>query len=328
MSRRTLRVEGCGGKRARQRRWDRLGRARRCVEAWPALLVLTSCGTTGVVPANTPIALERSCPADEAFDGKRCVRLSADLAALERGAAALTAFDGERALALLGEAAEGGPYKHRDHMHLYENLGIAHAYLGAEEASISAFDRLLALSPGHAVSYTLSPKVTFLFERARARASERATPGIRVSWPRDLSVDRPVPLDIQVVADPLRMLARARLFSRVAGTKAFTQRDFALRPRGDYLKLTLPAPAPAARNNRTLEIYLIGFDSRGNEVFTWGDDRRPNQLELAYQPPKRWYQRWWVWALAGGIVAGATGAGVYAATHEPPSTVDADVVVR
>ena len=51
-------------------------------------------------------------------------------------------------------------------------------------------------------------------------------------------------------------------------------------------------------------------------------------MPLRYDPPTRWYRKWWVWAVAGGGVAVGTGVGVYAAVWQPSDTLDAPVGVR
>src|SRR5688572_29310831 len=93
--------------------------------------------------------------------------------ALDQGAKALVDFRPEEAIVLLERAKTEGPYGYDDHAKLYEQLGIAYAYLDRSEDALAAFDMLLAIDPTRAISYTLSPKVTFLFEQARSKAGAR-----------------------------------------------------------------------------------------------------------------------------------------------------------
>src|SRR5262249_20539762 len=86
---------------------------------------------------------------------------------LAEGSKALSDFRPAEALELLEKAKSEGPYDHEHCVQLHEQLAIAQAYLGKTEDSQHEFEMMLALEPGRSISYTLSPKVTFPFERAR-----------------------------------------------------------------------------------------------------------------------------------------------------------------
>lgn len=276
--------------------------------------------------SSSTIALEARCPLGAVWTSNGCKKLSAQMAALETGERDLQLFRAREALEHLDRARRLGPYRYDDYVRLHEQLGVANSYLERKKAALAAFEKLLALAPGYAISYTLSPKTTFLFEKARALAARRQRAQMRVSWPRGLRVDLPIPIDVEVVADPERCLSRARLFWRVDG-KRTQHADFALAPAGQFRRLVLPPQVPDARRARQLSVYLAAYDERGNEVFRSATQSRPYRLPLAYQPPVRWYNRWWVWVAAGAVVALGTGVSVYAAIREPPSAVSGSFVV-
>lgn len=244
---------------------------------------------------------------------------------LERGAAALASFQVNEALPLLEEARTKGPLPYADHVRLWEQLGIAYAYLGREESALDAFDMLLALAPAHLLSYALSPKVTFLFERARARAAGRAATTVDVSWPYELEVSEPVPIDVEVVNDPRGLLARARLFVRRRGDDDWRVLDLVLPTLGDRRRVFLPALRSA--RPEVIEIWLVAFDRAGNEVLQWAGPSRPRAIALSYRPPTPWYRRWWVWAIVGGALTAGTGTTVYLMSQEPPDVVGGDFTV-
>jgi len=75
----------------------------------------------------------------------------------------------------------------------------------------------------------------------------------------------------------------------------------------------------------SLELYLKAFDRTGNEVLVWADPTRPREIPLRYDPPTPWHRRWWVWAIAGTVVAGVTGVIVYETTLAPPDKVGGTV---
>ncbi|RMH38864.1 MAG: hypothetical protein D6689_18210 [Deltaproteobacteria bacterium] len=293
-----------------------------------AVAVALAAGSGGCARRATPTlpaaALRPPCDAGTYFDGRRCAPRGDAADRIARGAALLADFQVDAALAELEAARDGGPLAYADHVRLYEQLGIAYAYLERDDDALAAFATLLRLDPGHLLSYTLSPRVTFLFERARRTAGE--APAIDVQWPRQLDVARPVPIDVEVVADPAGSLARAELYVRERGTGGFRVVDVPLESPGRYRRVILP-PAGGDRP-ATLEVYATALDARGNEVLVWAGRDRPREIPLGYTPPTPWYRKWWVWAVAGTTVAAATGATVFAITRSPPATLDGDFSLR
>jgi hypothetical protein len=223
------------------------------------------------------------------------------------------------ALALLDRVRRRGPHSHAVLVRLYEQLGIAYAYLEREPEALAAFDRLLALSPGHLLSYTLSPKATFVFERARKSAAGRPAPTIDVRWPRNADVSEPLPVDIEVVTDPPGFLHSAQLHVRTRGAAAYATVDLELPVAGDSRRVLLPAVASG--RPEVLQLFLTAFDGDGNEVLQWADPVRPRELPLGYEAPQRWYRQWWVWAVAGSVLAAGTGVTVYLLSREPSGTI-------
>ena len=161
--------------------------------------------------------------------------LCADPSALEQGAQAVKELRANEAIVLLEKARTEGPWSYAEHARLYEQLGIAYSYEGRSNEALAAFQTLLAIDPGHALAYTLSPKVTFLFEKARDQARTRAAPAIDVSWPRDGKIDAAVPVTVEVVADPAGWMKRVVLSYRVKGEPTFRLLDGELPPVGRYL---------------------------------------------------------------------------------------------
>lgn len=290
---------------------------------WPVLVCavgLVGCGASAKSP-KAPVATPRAiCSPQTFWDGERCKERQPDAARdLAAGVEALAGFRVEQALGLLQRARDGGPHLREHYVRVHEQIGIAHAYLGAEQSALDAFDMLLSLAPGHLLSYTLSPKATFVFERARARFQEQPRPTLDVSWPRDLDVDRPVPIEIEVVADPKSFLKRAELRIRRRGSDRFDAIDLRLPAQG-YQQVVIPALN--TRKPEVLELYVSAFDDRGNEVFQWAGPERPREIPLGYRPPVPWYRNWWVWATIGGVVAASTGTIVYLVGRDPPDTID------
>jgi len=286
-------------------------------------IILGGCGSRAPVRGTLPTP---KCGASSYFDGRECRLRRRAAADIDSGTRALGDFHVDEALAHLDRARAKGPLEYEEQLRLYEQLGIAYSYLGREDEAMRAFDTLLTLAPGYLLPYTLSPKATFVFERARKLAKTRATTAIDVSWPRRLKVNDAVPLDVEVVADPKSFLARAVLHVRRAGTADFGEIGIDLEPGTKSKRVVLPALASTSAES--LELFVTGFDAAGNEVLRWSSPTRPREIPLGYTPSTPWFRRWWVWAIAGGVVASGTGAAVFLLGRDPPDTVPASVDIR
>ena len=284
------------------------------------IVALSGCGASAKAVQSPVATLRPLCSPTTYWDGTRCTERQPDAARdLAAGVEALAGFRVEEALTLLQRARDGGPHQRDQYVRVYEQIGIAQAYLGAEQPALDAFDMLLSLAPGHLLSYTLSPKATFVFERARTRSQQQPRPTLDVSWPRDLDVDDPVPIEVEVVADPKSFLKRAELRVRRRGSDRFDAVDLQLSQEG-YQRVVIPALNTG--KPEVLELYVSAFDDRGNEVFQWAGPERPREIPLDYRPPVAWYRNWWVWATIGGVVAASTGTIVYVVSRDPPDTID------
>lgn len=241
--------------------------------------------------------------------------------ALDGGARLLTEFRPEEALELLLLAEKQGPYTFEDKVRLHEQLGVAYAYLDRPEEARAHFAFVLMLDRGHFISYTLSPKVTFLFEQARQEAVERLPLMADVSWPRGLSVETPIPVDIEIVSDPDALFHRGTLHYRLRGEAFFQSATFEPETIGLPARVDVPALAMGSEKDSTIEIYVSLFDARGNELLRWGSERHPREIQLVYDPGDAWYEQWWVWTLVAGAVGAGTGVGVYLLTQDPSDTI-------
>jgi hypothetical protein len=246
---------------------------------------------------------------------------------LDQAAKALADFRPDEAVELLTKAKDEGPYAHAEHVRLYEQLGIAYAYLERADDAKHAFDVMLALEPTRAISYTLSPKVTFLFEQARARANTRPTPAIDLSWSRDLTVEDRIPIAVEVVDDPHDFLEKARVHFRTKGLPTWKEQSIELPAAGQVSRIELPPAAPGSQQSEAVEVYAVAYDGKGNEVLLWGSEKRPREIGLRYEAPEPWYGQWWVWVAAGAVVAAAAGTAVFVTTREPSDTVPGTFVV-
>lgn len=286
-------------------------------------LALSGCGHGG--PARGPtLPLRAACGADLRWDGATCV---ARTAAVERPAieAAMAEGDVDRADAALDRAARE-PLDHATNVWVWEQRGIAASYRASDEPSperlaarTRAFAQLLTLDPEHRLSCALANKTTLPFEDARVAAAARGAPELALTWPRDLRLGEPVPIEIETVADPTGVLHTATLYLRPRGTLAWQAADVTLAPPGQYTRVRLPAVA--GTEPTALELYATAADPAGNETWRWASAARPRDVALRYDPIPPWYRTWWVWAIAGGVVATGAGIATYALVWEPSGAV-------
>jgi hypothetical protein len=241
---------------------------------------------------------------------------------LDRASKALAAFHVQDAIDNLQRARQEGPLAFDTHTRLYEQLGVAYAYADRKADALNSFDMLLSLDPGYAISYTLSPKATFVFEQARKTARERVPPTLNLSWPPKLRVFDAIAVSVEVTADPRGFLRRAVLYSRIKGKGSYTPTPVDLPPRGAQTQVGLPPAAAGATQPEVLEVFLVASDAQGNEVLRLAHPRYPLEIPLAYEEIVPWYKRWWVWAIAGSLVAAGTGATVYLLQRPAPRTMD------
>jgi len=277
----------------------------------------------------TLATLRRACPDASYWNGTACKPRGSAAANVAAGKLALAKLDVDVAKAALDAADHGGPLDHDTNVTLWEQRGIAAAYVDDERTASAAFDMLLALDPSHFLSYTLSPKATFVFEKVRNdrrnAPGARGVPALDVTWPRGQRVGEGVPLDLEVVADPKQFLRRATVFVRTHGEPDWRAADVTLANAGDR---HLVLPAVQATKPVSLELYLRAYDERGNEVLTWADPAHPREIPLRYDPPVPWYRRTWFYAAVGGVVAASVGITVYELTIAPPDKVSGGVSVR
>lgn len=283
-----------------------------------ATMALVGCSSTAV--QRPTVALRRACADRERWDKRTCVPRSDAAAQLAAGKDALADQQVEIATAAIDAAARLGPLDHEAHIMLWEQRGIAAAFSNDVSAARAAFEMLLALDPGHFLSYLTSPKATQVFEVVRNEAKERGAPALEVNWAQGQRVGTPVPLAVTVVADPKQFLTAATLFVRTRGEPSWNAVDIALGHAGTEHSIVLP-PIDATRA-LSIELYLRAYDDRGNEVLTWADPRRPREIPLRYDPPRPWWQTWWGLTLIGSVAVAGTGGIVYAATRTPPDRVD------
>lgn len=195
-------------------------------------------------------------------------------------------------------------------------LAFVHAAFGRAEAAVGAFERALGIKSDLRLE-SLSPKLARLFLQAqeRYRAKVRA---LDHDPPRLLH--RPAPGKVRY-GQTLRIATRVQDVSpvkevtlgyRSAGNRGYATLRMEREKDGTFVasipKTTVLRPA--------VEYYIEAWDALGNGPGLKGSTRAPIRLLVeggplvAVRGPARWYQKWWVWAIAAGVVATAAGVSV------------------
>lgn len=268
-------------------------------------------------------AFRDACADGEYWTGSACAKRAEVATKLAASKEALEVPEIETATTVLAAVRSAGPLAHDANISLWEQLGIAAAFVDKVDEARTAFTQLLALDPGHFLSYELSPKATRIFEQVRNEQAARGAPAVEVNWANGQRVGAPVPIDITVVSDPLGFLHAATVFVRTRGETRWRASDVSLGKVGSDHQIVLPSVV--ATKPLSLELYVRAYDRAGNEVLGWADAARPREIPLRYDPPRPWWQKWWVITIAGTVAVAGTSAIVYAATRPPPDVVSGGI---
>lgn len=234
------------------------------------------------------------------------------LAAARKAVAESDYVSARPALTAALDAGGRGP---EDLVEIYRLTGIVEAALGDARAATEAFTRLLALSPRAALPDGTSPKIRRPFDAAARYMASHAALEVKME-----TVTAPPTIRLIAAGDPLHMVATAHAVFRVDGGAERTKDVEVTAGRAD---VTLPA-------GRRIDAQIAALDVHGNRLVEIGSREVPIVIvgdapPLAAAPPRAiappprrapvvvqagprpLYLRWWPYAAAGAVLAGATG---------------------
>ena len=211
-----------------------------------------------------------------------------------------------------GRAAE-------DRVVAYRLLGTAYVAKNAPKAAEAAFAALLALDPDHTLDPRLSPKIHYVFDRAKKRTL------IPVRLTDVAASPRAGALTVTArVADPQARLDHVVLYARTAG-KAFVARR--MQRRAETLSASVRLPKTEKVH---VDYFLVAFDGQGRPLAEAGSRQAPSSAVVQRSPfapmPEAapaedpWYRQWWVWALTAAVVGGVVTAVIVLSetSNDPP----------
>ena len=270
----------------------------------PFLVLALLCVADEVVPPATP-----ALPAAAAAASTP----SPPPSLLDEALSSLAAGEVDAALTKL--EAVRGPLTHAQLVAKYQGLGIARATAGDAAGAEQAFRVLLTLAPTHALAYTLSPQATFPFERARRALASAPALEAELLLPPPAPWGAPLPIDVELTADPLRLVHTFTLCHGVKGGPPPSCQELPAPPPGQRVSVKLPAldrPADATEGAGVfVQVSLRGFDGERSEVWRGPTPERPAELGVGFAPPEPWTASPWLWGTVGGVAAAvATAAAV------------------
>lgn len=195
--------------------------------------------------------------------------------------------------------------------------GSALVVLERTDEAIAAFELLFALDPDYELPGNTSPRITAVYEPARARWQVAQEERLATELGADLAAltmtvalpARPVggqPLVVSVdVVDPAAIADRIVLSYRRKGSKHWSTVTAASKGR---VSLTIPGTFTASDRGYVLELHVRLRHRSGVTLRRDGTADAPRQLAVAagrVPGPTPVTRRWWFWAGAGTLAAAA-----------------------
>jgi hypothetical protein len=255
------------------------------------------------------------------------LRIALALVGLEGGARAddplavaskaVDASDYLAARPALTAALAGGGRRPEELVEIYRLTGVVEGALGDARAATEAFTRLLALSPRATLADGTSPKIRRPFDAASRYIQSHAVLEVRI----ETHANPPV-ITLVVASDPLNMVAAVHaVFTVDGGPERSKDVDVA----AERAEVALPPARRIDARIAALDIHgnhLVEIGSRDVPVVIIGE---PPPVIAPLRPPARrstvvargqarpLYLRWWPYAAAAVVAAGATGYFAWAA---------------
>jgi tetratricopeptide (TPR) repeat protein len=234
-------------------------------------------------------------------------------------------LDFEKALGVLQKAFQAQGNTRAQLIRIYHLSGLCLGSLGRYADAEDSFSRLLTLDPGFRLGTDVSPRVRKPFNQLVQKKIPRL--GVRLVPPTHAQLGQPLTFVAEVVADPVGMIEGVRVFFRRGDAGKFSSVHSSLTGEGEQL-VTVPSTAWEGHGKGDqIRWYAVVEGMKQSRLQEFSDAAHPSTLEVVEKSPEEiaaagetaWYERWWVWALIGGVVAGATTTAVVLATDQTTS---------
>jgi len=228
-------------------------------------------------------------------------------------------LDFEKALGELQKAFQLPGNTRAQLIRMYHLSGLCLSSLGRYQAAEDSFSRLLVLDPSFRLGADVSPRVRKPFNQLVQKNMPRLN--VRLVPPAFAKLGQPLTFGAEVVADPVGMITGVQIFFRRASVRS------ALAGKGEQ-PVNVPATAwEGGKKGGKVFWYAVVEGANQSRLQEFGDAAHPSALEASEKSPEEiataggaaWYEHWWVWAIVGGVVAGATATAVVLAADQTPS---------
>lgn len=240
------------------------------------------------------------------------IRVSAETISqglLEEAMEAYNRMDYRKALAILGQIGDASGVNPDQRILVPLYTGLSYLGQGNEPEAAEAFTRVLGEKPDFTLDPQVwSPKVTKAFERARTtyleqRRREDQQPPAIIHEVVLAKQSEGVPVKITARVKDDFLLDRATLRYRIQGDPAFRSLTMIPGEQGQFM-VVIPG---SEISGKEIDYYIEAVDLAGNTSLE-GTASRPHRVAVDIPSQKKaWYRKWWVWALAGALLAGGVG---------------------
>lgn len=256
-------------------------------------------------------------------------QVSAPNALLDLAESLLAEGNFEQAIAVVQERLADDDVPRDELAELYRLLGLAHLYLGDEEAARAAYEKLLEARPDYELPRSAPPKIQELYARIEEDIRQRRAPKVTLTVHSIGSHPGGQPLTVFVKVGDLPVGGKPLLHHRRRGTTAWNNVAFTPEPSaaGTFIA-RVPAFALVDEGAAyEVEYYIEVQDPEHGRVAESGTAEQPQRFtvttsqsiadaEAAEKTSAAWYKRPWVWIVGGVVLAGATTAVVLVATND------------
>lgn len=248
--------------------------------------------------------------------------LPAEAPAQQRGADALLEqatskyadLDYEGSLRLLGEAMKVPGNTRLQLQRILHLMGTCFGSLGQYGPAQAAFERLLTLEPAFRLGSDASPRIRKPFDELVRRGVERLE--IQPLPPARVEEGKPLAMIFKVAGNHLGLATGIRLWLR-RGDSDYRQHRVPVSGSGEYRIEIPPHGWNLSAGGGPLSWYAVLSGDYDSTLQSVGDELHPQAIDVSAPAPvsalaapeeTRWYQRWWVWAIIGGVTLGAAAA--------------------
>ncbi len=248
-------------------------------------------------------------------------------AAIEKAQQQVDEGDFEDAVKTVERGIEAADLTDDQLAELYRLLGLAHLYLGNEDKSRDAFEKLLQARPDYELPKSAPPKIRTLYSRIKDDIRKRRVRPVTLTLVPVGEAPGNEAVLVAAVIEDMALGAKAKLFYRRAGVQSFSSIDF-VRSKTNRIDYTATVPAfelPTEEQSYEVEYYVEVADAAQRRLAGRGDAYNPLRFRVlakkidaaAVSEAVPVYKSPWLWIGIGlGVAAITTGAVVLATSNQ------------